>query len=288
MILKQFLLGLHLTSGIGHAGEKRVIEVIDKHLISENYPWNIETLLAVVKPLPQHIAKIKATYAVACQKAATSQENYFTYFDDCYPIQLKEIFDPPLILFYEGNLNALKLPNLAVVGTRTATPYGLECLRSLLPNVINRGTAIVSGLAKGIDVMAHQVTFANQGVPIAVIGTGLNIAYPAKNRVLQQQVAQQGIVLSEYAHDVGPHKSHFPARNRIIAGLSSATLVIEAKIKSGSLITANYALQNNREVLSVPGSIFSENSQGTNELLQLGAKLISRSEEVVESVRTFS
>ncbi|QEA58430.1 DNA-protecting protein DprA [Leuconostoc koreense] len=287
MILKKFLLGLHLTSGIGYAGEKRIIEVIDNHLITESYPWNIETVLAVVRPLPQHVNKIKDTYIAACQQAAASQESYFTYFDDCYPIQLKEIFDPPLILFYEGNVSALKLPNLAVVGTRTATSYGLSCLRSLLPNVINRGTAIVSGLAKGIDVMAHQVTFANQGVPIAVIGTGLNVAYPARNKLLQQQVAQYGIVLSEYTHDVGPQKSHFPARNRIIAGLSSATLVIEAQIKSGSLITANYALQNNREVLSVPGPIFSENSRGTNELLKLGAKLISYPEEIIESVRTF-
>lgn len=287
MKLKQFALAIHLTSGIGFSGERKIIHSVISQKVSLHYPWPIETVVEVVGALPQHEQRIRATYLTACQKAEEMQANYLTYFDDAYPMQLREIFDPPLILFYDSNLEALSLPSLSVVGTRTATSYGLDCLRLLLPDVLREGTAIVSGLAKGIDVMAHQITFANQGVPIAVIGTGLNVAYPAKNKTLQRQIAQRGLVLSEYPNDVQPHRSHFPARNRIIAGLSSATLVVEAQRKSGSLITANYALQSNREVLAVPGSIFSGNSQGTNELLQLGAKLISSSKEIMACIQIY-
>ncbi|MGO1225118.1 MAG: DNA-processing protein DprA, partial [Leuconostoc falkenbergense] len=178
-------------------------------------------------------------------------------------------------------------PNVAVVGTRTATPYGLAVMRHLLPEVVKSGIAVVSGLAKGLDVMAHQITFANSGVPIAVIGTGIDMTYPAQNQALQQQIGQQGLVLSEYPPGTGPQRSHFPARNRIIAGLSSATLVIEAQQKSGSLITANLALQNNREVMVVPGSIFSENSLGANELLRFGAKMVTKSTDIMESIQLF-
>lgn len=179
---------------------------------------------------------------------------------------------------------ALKLPNLAIVGTRTATNYGYQALQHLLPDVVHSGTAVISGLAKGIDTMAHQITLRRGGVPIAVIGTGIDQFYPASNRQLQSQIARSGL---EYAPGCGPYRSHFPARNRIIAGLSSATLVVEAKIKSGSLITANSALQNNREVLTIPGPIFAENSQGTNELLALGAKPVVKSKDILESIQIF-
>jgi DNA processing protein len=190
-------------------------------------------------------------------------------------------------LFYQGDLQSLQLPSLSVVGTRTATPYGLSVVRELLPPIIHSGVAIVSGLARGIDVMAHQVTFAQQGVPIAVIGTGIDVVYPTKNAALQALIGEQGLLLSEYPPGTGPQRSHFPARNRIIAGLSSATLVIEAQKRSGSLITANLALQNNRDVLAVPGPIFSENSIGTNELLKAGATLVNQSQDIMTSVQAF-
>lgn len=225
----------------------------------------------------------KAARAVAqAQQWATP---YITYCDPCYPTRLRETYDAPLVLFYAGHLDALRLPSVSVVGTRTATPYGLAVLRALLPEVIRQDVAIVSGLAKGIDVMAHQMTLAQRGVPIAVIGTSIDVTYPKAHHHLQTQIGAQGLVLSEYPPGTGPQKSHFPARNRIIAGLSSATLVVEATQHSGSLITANLALQNNRDVLAVPGSIFSEMTQGTHELLQLGAKLVAKPADILESVQ---
>ena len=283
MNLKQQLLAVHLTRGIGIKTETAIIAAVKDYRVPTSYPWPVDVVLgfADVRFAPL----IRRTYMSAVQSAQQIRESYLTYFDSAYPLRLREIFEPPLILFYAGHLEALKLPSLSIVGTRAATPYGLSVLRTLLPAVLQQDVAIVSGLAKGIDVMAHQMTLANLGVPIAVIGTGLDMAYPSAHRGLQQQIAQRGLVLSEYPAGTTPHKSHFPARNRIIAGLSSATLVVEAKMKSGSLITANLALQNNREVLAIPGSLFSATAQGTNELLQLGAKLVMNPTDILESVQ---
>lgn len=286
---RHFLLGLHLTDGIGAASEALVIAAFEREDV-QNWalPWDFEQLALILGVSDtQRWERIRQDYAAALQRAEQLKAPYLTYFDAAYPSQLREIYQPPLILFYEGQLAALQLPSLAVVGTRTATPYGLAVLRELLPPIVRSGVAIVSGLARGIDVMAHQVTFANNGVPIAVIGTGIDIAYPKNNGALQTLIGQQGLVLSEYAPGVGPHKSHFPARNRILAGLASATLVIEAKQRSGSLITANLALQNNREVLAVPGPIFSENSAGTNQLISAGAKVVTSTADIIESMIQF-
>lgn len=283
MNLNQQLLAIHLTTGIGVKTETQLINMINRDQAPTVFPWSLDFILKVTNTA--YHTKIRATYSVAVERASLFLAEYITYFDDAYPQRLREIFEPPLILFYKGHLEALKLPSLSVVGTRTATSYGLSTLRQLLPPVIRLHVAIVSGLAQGIDVMAHQITFSKSGIPIAIIGTGIDVAYPTRNESLQKQITQQGLVLSEYPEGTQPHRSHFPARNRIIAGLSSATLVVETKIKSGSLITANMALQNNREVLAIPGSIFSENSQGTNELLSLGAKTVTKAQDIVESIQ---
>lgn len=283
MNLNQQLLALHLTQGIGTKTAARIISLISEGDTPTMYPWPLDFVLKITTTI--YHQRIRASYASALRQSQTVNVSYITFFDTVYPQRLREIFEPPMILFYSGHLEALNLPSLSVVGTRQATTYGMTTLRHMLPDVINSGVAIVSGLAQGIDVMSHQITFAHQGVPIAVIGTGIDVFYPRRNEALQKQIALQGLVLSEYMNGIGPHRSHFPARNRIIAGLSSATLVVEAKQKSGSLITANVALQNNREVLAVPGSIFSETSQGTNELLSLGAKLVTRPKDIQDSVQ---
>jgi len=283
MNLNQQLLAIHLTQGIGTATTSYIIKLINEDVTPTVYPWSLDFLLKIAKPTYHN--RIRASYAGALRQAQAVNASYITFFDAVYPQRLREIFEPPMILFYAGRLDALKLPSLSVVGTRQATSYGMSTLRHMLPDVINAGVAIVSGLAQGIDVMSHQITFAHQGVPIAVIGTGIDIFYPRRNESLQKQIALQGLVLSEYMPGTGPQRSHFPARNRIIAGLSSATLVVEAKNKSGSLITANIALQNNREVLAAPGSIFSETSRGTNELLSLGAKLVTQPRDIQDSVQ---
>lgn len=278
MNLNQQLLAIHLTAGMGVKAARAVITAVTAVQVPTIYPWPLDLILSFGDQRSHHL--IRRTYSSAVERVQQWPTSYMTYFDACYPGRLREIYDAPLVLFYQGHLAALRLPSLSVVGTRTATPYCLAVLRSLLPDVV-----IVSGLAKGIDVMAHQMTLAQRGVPIAVIGTGIDVAYPKAHHHLQTQIGEQGLVLSEYPPGTGPQKSHFPARNRIIAGLSSATLVVEAKQHSGSLITANFALQENRDVLAVPGTIFSATAQGTHELIQLGAKLVAKPTDILESVQ---
>ncbi len=171
---------------------------------------------------------------------------------------------------------------VGVVGSRQPTQYSSDVLSKLLPGIIKAGIVTVSGLASGVDCEAHKQTILNGGKTIAVIGTGLGKTYPRANEEIQRYIGEHHLVLSEYPANVGPTKYHFPERNRIIAGLTLGTLVIEAKQHSGSLITANLALQNNREVFAVPGLITSELSTGTNELILAGAKLVRKSEHIIE------
>ncbi|MDN6967310.1 DNA-protecting protein DprA [Oenococcus sp. UCMA 17063] len=204
--------------------------------------------------------------------------------DKEYPRQLKEIYQAPIILFYEGDLNFLKSPMLTIVGTRTMTDYGKKILEEFIPKIINAGITVVSGLAKGIDVFAHQLVLSNKGTAIAVIGNGTDVNYPLENQSIQKQIIDNGLLLSEYFPKSRPKQYRFPARNRILAGLTSATLVVEAKERSGSLITAAYAIQENRNVLAVPGNLNHDNSNGTNKLIADGAKTILKVDDILNEI----
>jgi len=209
-----------------------------------------------------------------------------TVFEKEYPELLKQIYQPPWALFAKGDVSLLKKePKLAVVGSRQATPYGKNAIRSIFPGLIEKEVLIVSGLASGIDAMAHEYTMSNRGKTIAVIAGGLYHIYPKENMSLAVEMMKSQLVLSEYPPDTRPLKWHFPARNRIISGLSMGTFIIEAKQKSGSLITANYAVNEGREVFSLPGSIFNPNSTGTNDIIQQGAKLVTKAEDILDEIR---
>ncbi|MGG1679744.1 DNA-processing protein DprA [Neobacillus sp. NRS-1170] len=209
-----------------------------------------------------------------------------TIFEKEYPPNLKEIFQPPWALFAKGDLSLLKKePKLAVVGSRQATQYGKNAIRLLFPELIENDVLIVSGLAKGIDALAHEYAIKNGGNTIAVIAGGLYHVYPKDNMNLALEMMKTQLVISEYPPDTKPLRWHFPARNRIISGLSNGTFIIEAKRKSGSLITANYAVNEGREVFSLPGSIFNPYSIGANELIQHGAKLVTKAEDILEELR---
>jgi len=196
--------------------------------------------------------------------------------DENYPPLLKEIFNPPQKLYLEGDFIPSDFEkSIAIVGTRDLSPYGKEVAIYFAKNLARFGLTTVSGLARGIDTFAHQSTLEAGGRTIAVLGTGLNNIYPYENKELAKNIIKSGVLVSEFEPDEGPMPYHFPQRNRIISGLSKATLVIEAPIKSGSLITARFALEQNRDVFCVPGSIFSKNSEGTNYLISEGAKLVS-------------
>ncbi|MFD1471320.1 DNA-processing protein DprA [Companilactobacillus mishanensis] len=192
------------------------------------------------------------------------------YLEDSYPNQLREIYNPPAMMFYKGNKNLLLDNCLAIVGARQATEYSYRCISGLVPKVIDRYT-VVSGLAQGVDAWSHQVTLNNYGKTIAVIGSSLDKYYPKQNRQLQDDIATHGLLLSEYPPGSEINRWHFPQRNRIIAGLSQKVVVTEAKIRSGALITAELALDSNREVISIPGPIDSSLSAGCNKLIQQGA-----------------
>jgi len=218
------------------------------------------------------------------QKILNQNLSLLTLLDKKYPSLLKEIDDPPYILFYKGKLDVLSQPAIAVVGTRKMTLYGKRVCEKIVSGLARNGINIVSGLALGIDAISHKTALANGGVTTAVLGTSLDFIYPLANYQLAQKISQNGMILSEFPLGTCGHKSNFPLRNRIISGLSLGTLVIEAADKSGALITANFALNQNREVFAVPGSIFSPQSTGCNNLIKMGAKAVSDYSEILDEL----
>jgi len=201
-----------------------------------------------------------------------------------YPKLLKEIYTPPPVLFYRGKLSSDEY-TLAVVGTRKTSSYGRQITDEIAGHLARQGLTIVSGLALGIDTLAHKATLNNKGRTIAVLGSGLNKIHPTSNiRLSKQIIASDGLILSEFSPLTPPLKQNFPRRNRIISGLSLGTLVIEAPKKSGALITARYALEQNREVFAVPGSIYNTNSIGTNNIIKQGAKVVTQSDDLLEAL----
>lgn len=210
--------------------------------------------------------------------------SFFTILDSIYPQLLKEIYKPPALLFYKGDLQLLHRKKLAMVGARQMTIYGKQVIEQFVPSLINEGFTIVSGLAKGVDSYVHQMAINCQGKTIAVIGNGLDYFYPKDSEWLQKKLEKDQLILSEYPADSGPKKFHFPARNRIIAGLTLGTCVIEAKKQSGSLITAQAAMEYGREVFAIPDSIFHSNSIGCHALIQDGAKCTVSVQDILEEL----
>lgn len=202
-----------------------------------------------------------------------------------YPALLKEIADPPIVLYAKGSLAALQQPMLAIVGSRSPSITGIENAKTFSKKISPYGVTIVSGLALGIDAHAHQGCLEAQGKTIAVLGTGVDCIYPRRHSKLASQIMENGLVLSEFSLKSPPIAGHFPRRNRIISGLSLCTLVIEAAIKSGSLITARMALEQNRDVLAIPGSIHNPLARGCHHLVQQGAKLVTSIDDVLNELR---
>lgn len=207
-----------------------------------------------------------------------------SYFDDNYPDSLTEIIDPPIILYCVGNTNLLASNQLAVVGSRNYSTYGRNATDKIIADLATSNLTITSGLAFGIDTLAHEFSLKNNLQTIAVIGTGINIVYPSSNRALYERIAKHGLIISEFQLGTKPLRHNFPLRNRLISGLSKGVLVIEAASKSGSLITAKLALDQNKEVFAVPGSIFNTTSQGCNDLINQGAKLVRNADDILEEL----
>jgi DNA processing protein len=201
--------------------------------------------------------------------------------DPRYPQRLREIFDPPILLFARGRLELLESLMLGVVGTRRPTPYGLAVTERLAEDLARAGLAIVSGMARGIDTAAHRGALAASGETIAVLGCGVDLVYPSENRRLAAEIVEKGLLLSEFPMGAPAYPQNFPIRNRVISGLSLGVLVIEGAQYSGSAITARLALDQGREVFAVPGSIISKMSWGPNLLIKQGAKLVQDWNDVI-------
>lgn len=233
-----------------------------------------------------NLKKSEINPAAEWEKLEKEKIKVITIKDKNYPKLLAEIYDAPALLYFKGELNNLEF-TLAVVGTRKISSYGKQITPQIVKDLTNNGLTIVSGLALGVDALAHQTALEVAGTTLAVLGSGLdwqNI-YPADNRYLAQKIIDSGgTVISEYPIGTPPLKHHFPYRNRIIAGLSLGTLIIEAPISSGALITAKYALEQNREIFAVPGSIYNQNSEGPNNLIKMGAKLVSSASDILEAL----
>ncbi|MCP9758989.1 DNA-protecting protein DprA [Aquitalea sp. S1-19] len=206
--------------------------------------------------------------------------------DDDYPTRLAESDSPPPLLFARGRRELLAQDMLAIVGSRRATPQGLQTARLFAQKLGEQGYTIVSGLASGIDAAAHEGALATPASSIAVIGTGIDRVYPSSNRALAHRLAEHGLILSEFALGTGPLAGHFPQRNRILAGLARGCLVVEATLDSGSLITARLSLESGREVMAVPGSILSPQSRGCHRLIKQGARLVETVDDILEEVGT--
>ncbi|WP_051904474.1 DNA-processing protein DprA [Hippea jasoniae] len=196
-----------------------------------------------------------------------------SFFDDDYPERLRQMDYPPVVLYVKGKLKELSMP-LAVVGSRHPSGYGQKALKHILPPIVEAGFEIISGLAMGIDALAHKIAIGGGGYTIGVLGCGIDIVYPYSNKALFELMPQKGCIISEFPLSTPPNRYNFPRRNRIIAGLSDAVFVVEAELKSGSLITARIAAEQGKTVFALPGDIFSKRSEGTNRLIYDGATIV--------------
>ncbi len=204
-----------------------------------------------------------------------------TWNDPAYPALLREIYTPPMLLYVNGDVELLNRPSIAVVGSRAATSYGLKISRRLGAELGARGLNVVSGLALGVDAAAHAAALEAGGITVAVLGCGLDVPYPRRNLGLARRIADRGVIISEYPLGTKPEAFRFPARNRIISGLALGVVVVEAAQRSGSLITARLAMDEGREVFAIPGRVDSAASAGAHSLLQQGAKLVYKLEDIL-------
>jgi DNA processing protein len=204
--------------------------------------------------------------------------------DHIYPKRLKDIYDPPALLYMRGEIKREDDLAVSIVGSRKTSPYGRWITEKVSQELARHGVTIVSGMARGIDSLAHLGAISGGGRTIAVLGCGVDVIYPSENRKLFEKIIDHGAVLSEFRMGSPPEGGHFPRRNRIISGLSLGVVVVQASEKSGSLITAGYALEQGREVFAVPGNVGAEGSRGTNRLIKDGAKVVESSEDILEEI----
>jgi DNA processing protein len=279
-------LRLILTPGVGPGQQRQLLAAFGPP--EGIYAAGHSAIAAVIGgPAARTLLDHDATPAVEVALEWLSQpgNRLLTLGDEAYPAALLEIPDPPVALYVKGDAALLSRPSLAVVGARNATPQGEANAESFSRALSEAGLCIVSGLALGIDAAAHRGGLAGPGSTVAVIGTGADRIYPARNAALARQIAEAGAIVSEFPLGIGPLAHNFPRRNRLIAGLAQGVLVVEAALKSGSLITARLATDCGREVFAIPGSIHSPVARGCHQLIRDGAKLVETAVDILDELR---
>lgn len=277
------------TPGLGRDGVRRVLAAFgtpDAVLSASPAHWRERLGAAASRALATEAPDFAPRLAAAQAWLAGAQDRHvFTLGDTAYPPLLLHTADPPLLLYAQGRLDLLQATSVAVVGSRHPSAQGADNARGFARQLGGAGIVVVSGLALGIDGAAHEGALQAVAGTIAVVGTGLDRVYPSRHRALAHRIVEQGVVLSEFAPGTPALPAHFPLRNRIIAGLSRGTLVVEAALRSGSLITARLAAEAGREVFAVPGSIHAPQSRGCHELIRQGAMLVESADEIIETLR---
>ena len=282
-----YWLGFNLVRGIGAVRMKNILDYYGDLEIA----WNAPAGGLISAGLPARVVEnfIQVRNSVDLNKVmekVTSQGvKVYTWEDEIYPKRLKEIDQPPPVLFVKGTINVEDDWAVSVVGTRKVTPYGRQVAAEIARYLAENGITVVSGLARGVDAIAHQTALQAGGRTFAVLGSGVDVIYPPEHRKMAEEISQQGAVISDYPMGTQPESTNFPPRNRIIAGLSLATIVVEAGETSGALITAKFAVDQGRDVFAVPGSILAPQSDGTNRLIEQGARPLLRMSEILDVLK---
>lgn len=286
---KKLWIGLNLLPGIGSILFSRLLERFSSiyGILNASYDrlLNVQgindDLAKSILQFPQNDLEKEL------QQIEKLKIDILTFEDKDYPSLLKHIFNPPPVLYVKGKIIKSDLISIAIVGSRITSFYGKRIAEKLTRELVEYGFTIVSGLARGIDTIAHQEAIKNKGRTIAILGCGLSKIYPPENKKIKENIINTGAIISEFPLSTPPYKQNFPLRNRIISGISLGTLVIEAREKSGALITSNFALEQNREVFAIPGNIDSKYSVGTNRLIKQGAKLVENVEDIIEELKVY-
>ncbi|WP_045210846.1 DNA-processing protein DprA [Desulfonatronovibrio magnus] len=275
---------LQSIKGIGPRTWCKILEhyLSPAHALADKSRW--KSLGLIKKNQERGLASSDWETAAQSQleRVLSKNLNLVLWSDPQYPEMLKQIYDPPVALYYKGDISLLQNHGIAVVGSRQSSAYGQEMARNICSELSKAGLTIISGFAYGIDRQAHMASVDSAGGTIAVLGTGIDLIYPAINKDLWVKIEDSGLIISELEPGSKPEARNFPFRNRIISGLALGVLVIQSALKSGSMITAQLALTQNKEVFAVPGAVNMENYDGCNELIRQGAHLVSRGDDILE------
>ena len=281
------LILLNMVEGIGSIRLKALLEEFKtpESIIKARFSDLIK-VKGISKNIAENITSCESTYNIDKELELIKAQGVevLTIFDKNYPKILKEIYDPPIVLYVKGTLSDKDALSLGVVGSRKCSQYGIKATKELVASLKDYEITIVSGLARGIDSVAHKAALENKLRTIAVLGSGLGCIYPLENAKLANDITLSGAVISEFPFETKPLKQNFPRRKRIISGLSKGVVVIEAAQRSGALITVDFALEQGRDVFAMPGPVDSESSYGTNRLIKQGAKLIDSAEDILSEL----